>query len=556
MEADPRDVRAEITKRLGALTKERAPYIPVWQDLSDYVLGGRGRFLSDNQRMPRSNDNLYNESAKMASNTQAAGMQSGITSPARPWFKLTTPDPDMAEFGPVKEWLGKTEQLLLLIFARSNFYNAMHSMYQEIGTFGQMPVGIYENFDNVIRCVPYTVGSYSIAINGEREVDTLYREYNWTVRQVVTRFGTKNVSQTVKNLWDKGNYDETVELIHACEPNKDHVPDSPIGKKKKYRSVYLEKAGAKDKILLHAGFDEQPFICPRWEVAGEDCYATSYPGINSLGTNKSLQVEEIDKQIAIEKMHNPPLVGDSVLEQSGADLVAGGVSFVPGMAATGKPGLASVYDVNPRIAELTADIREKENRIHRHYYADLFMMITEMDRRQITATEIAERKEEKMLMLGSVLERLNNEALDPIIDRTFAIAVRAGIVPEAPPEIAGAKLRVEYISVLAQAQKAVSTASIEATAAFTMNLAQVFPDAVHKFDAMQAIDEFSKAKGTPPKVIRTDKEAEASMQAQQQAQEQAQQLAMLQQGAETAKTLGDIPSGDDSALAALAAASQ
>jgi len=552
-----KELRDQILKRHQALDKERTPYITTWQDCSDYILGSRGRFLRDQQDLhPRRNENLYNEKAKLASNVQAAGMQAGITSPARPWFELTTPDPDMAEYAPVKEWLSKTQKLMLLIFARSNFYNSMHSLYQEIGAFGQMPIGIYENFDNVIRCAPYTVGSYFLAVNGERDVDTLYREYQMTVRQVVERFGKKTPSQAVINLWDKGNYDERVPVIHAIEPNSTMKYGSPLSRDMLYRSIYVETAGRNDAVLAQLGFQEKPFIAPRWEIAGEDVYASAYPGLNSLGTNKSLQIEEIDKQIAIEKMHNPPLVGDSVLATSGADLIAGGLTYIPGMAATGKPGLQSVYDVNPRISELTEDIREKEARIDRHFYADLFMMITEMDRAQITATEIAERKEEKLLMLGSVLERLNNEALDPAIDRVFGIAERAGILPPAPPELSGQKLRVEYISVLAQAQKAVSTASIEATAAFTMQLSQVFPQARHKFNSMQAVDEYAKAKGTPPKVIYSDDEAEASMEAEQQQMQAAQQAEQAAQVAQTAQSLGNASLERGTALSALAGVPQ
>ena len=548
------ELRGEVIKRYSALEMQRSPYIGMWQDLSDYIMGGRGRFLQDDQLKVRRNENLYNEIAKIAANTLASGMQSGITSPARPWFELTTPDPELAEYGSVKTWLDQVQKRLLLVFARSNFYTAMHSMYLEMGTFGQMPVGIYEDFENVIRCVPYTVGSYCLATNGKREVDTLYREYKMTVRQMVDRFGKDNVSRSVRQCYEKKQYDEFVPVIHACEPNIGRDPASPLSKEMPWRSVYIEKNGDAEKILLQTGFEERPFICPRWEIAGEDVYATAYPGLNSIGTNKSLQIEEIDKQIAIEKMHNPPLIADAILENSGVTTSPGDISYIAGMASQGKPGMASVYEVNPRIAELTQDIKEKEARIQRHFYADLFMMITEMDRAQITATEIAERKEEKLLMLGSVLERLNNEALDPIIDRVFAIANRAGILPPPPPEIEGVDLRVEYISVLAQAQKAVATASIESTAAFTMQLSNVFPEARHKFDAMQAIDEYAKAKGAPPKVIRTDAEAQELLSAESQQAAAANQAAMAAEAANTAATLSKAEISEDNALGALAGA--
>lgn len=549
-------LREHVTNRWETLKKERSYYIDEWRDMSDFVLGARGRWLlGKGQKISdRRNPQLYNEEAKYSCNTLASGMMAGITSPARPWFKLGTPDPELMEYGPVKTWLDDVEKLLLLIFARSNFYNSVHSLYKELGAFGIGCMGMYEDFNNVIRCEPYTIGSYCIAQNGQRVVDTFYREYQQSVEQVVGTFGIDNVSRSVKDLYAKGQYDSPVDIIHAIEPNKDRNLDSPLAKDMPFTSVYFEKGQNGDNPLAIMGFEENPIMSPRWEVVGEDVYASSYPGIDSIGTNKSLQVEEMDKAVAIEKMHNPPLVGDSAINGGELDLIAGGVTYVPNMAATGKPGLQSVYDVNLRINDLKEDIMVKESRIQRAFYADLFLMVTEMDRAQITATEILERREEKMLMLGPVLERLNNELLDPAIDRVFSIAQRKGIIPEPPQELQGMDLKVEYISVLAQAQKAVSTASMESTAAFAMNLATISPDAMDKIDTDQMIDEHARAKGAPPKTIRSDEDANAIRE--QRAQQMAMQQAVEQAGqaAQAAKTLSETDTTADNALTQLSGA--
>lgn len=541
-----------ITQRNEALKTERSHYEGDWRELSDFVLGSRGRFLVEDGKTGRNrNERLYNETAKQAAHILAAGMQAGITSPARPWFKLATPDPEMMEYGPVKEWLDEVQQIMLTVFARSNFYNVMQNIYLELGVFGGGCAGIYENFDKVIRCEDYTIGSYALGLDGERRTDALYREYQSTVGSIVKRFGKENVSRATLNLFDKGSLDSKVKILHAIDKNDDRKFDSPLSKDMLWRSVYFEDGCDNHKPLLQSGFESKPFISPRWSVVGEDVYSSSYPGIDSIGTNKSLQIEELDKAIAIEKMHNPPLVGDAGIKQYGADLIAGGITYVPNMAATGRPGLSSVYDVNPRIAELTADIKEKEARIQRFFFADLFLMITEMDRAQITATEIAERKEEKMLMLGPVLESLNYEALDPIIDRAFNIAQKAGILPPPPEEMQGVDLKIEYISVLHQAQKAVSTASIEATTAFAANLSAVWPEARHKIDPMQAIDDYARAKGASPKILRGDEEANAIADQERQAMQQQQMMEQGMGAATAAKTLGDTKMNEDSVLDAL-----
>lgn len=542
--------RSHVQGRLASVKKERSPYIEEWRDMSDFIYGSRGKYLlSRGQKIDdRRNPQLYNEEAKFSANTLASGMMAGITSPARPWFKLGTPDPDLMRFAPVKTWLNDVERRLFQIFSRSNFYNSVHSMYKELGAFGTGCMGIYKNFDNVIRCEQYTVGSYCLAMNGENIVDTTYREYCRTVEQVVKQFGLDNVSRTVKQLYDKGMYDAEVQIIHAIEPNEDRRFDSPLAKDMPFVSVYYEEGETGDKPLRISGFNEDPIVSPRWETVGNDVYASSYPGIDCIGSNKSLQIEELDKAVATEKMHNPPLMADASIAQDSMDLFAGGVTFVPNMAALGHPGLRSVYDVRPDINALRESIMQKESRIQRAFYADLFLMITEMDRAQITATEIAERKEEKLLMLGPVLERLNGELLNPTIDRTFNIAVDSGLIPPPPEELQDVDLKVEYISVLAQAQKAVSTASMESTAAFAMNLASANPDALDKIDMDRMIDEYAEAKGAPPRTIRGEDEVtqiRAQRQQQMAQQQMAEQAAMASQ---TAKTLSDTQVNADNAL--------
>ena len=551
-------LKDQVLKRNEALKLERSLYVNDWQDCSDFIYGIRGRFLGETkssttsgQNKPQRNEDLYNETALFAANTLASGMQAGITSPARPWFKLQTPDPELMNYGPVKQWLDDVEQVMMQVFSRSNFYNIIHQGYRDLGAFGVTAIGCYENFDTVMRYEHYVPGSFCLSINGQREVDTLYREYAMTVKSAVSRFGLDNVSDTTRNLYNTGNYETMLNVVHGIEPNDMRKFDSPLSKDMAYRSVYFEKDCNKDKPLKLSGFQEKPFFGPRWSVMGEDVYSVLYPGMDSMGTNKGLQVQELDKAVAIEKMHNPPLVGDAALQAGGLDLIAGGVSFVPNMAATGKPGLSSVYDTNPHIADLTRDIEVKESRILRHFYADLFLMITEMDRAQITATEIAERKEEKLLMLGPVLERLDDELLNPNIDRVFARCQRVGILPPAPPELKDVDLKVEYISVLAQAQKAVSTASMEATAAFAMNLAAANPDVLDKIDMDQMVESHARAKGAPARTIRSDDEVEEMREARQQmlAQQQAQETAAL--AAQGAKTLSETQMDAGSALDAL-----
>lgn len=539
-------------KRLEALRSERSSFIALWRELSDYHLAHRGRFLtSDRNKGYKRNTKQINNKSRLANRTLASGMMSGITSPARPWFRLSTGDQDLDDIAAVKLWLHKVQNVMYKVYSQSNTYNSLHQVYAELGVFGTAAMGIFHDFDNVIWCKPYTVGSYMIGLNSQNIADTFYREYEISVGQTVKQFGIENVSQHVKKQWKDGNSEAWVKIVHAIEPNDDRDGASPLSREKPWRSVYYEsKNGARDgdeKFLRESGFDELPVVTPRWDVTAEDVYATDCPGITALGDTKALQLGERRKYQALDKIVNPPLQGPSSLKNkiNGNSV---GPNDIIWNDANGQ-GLDSIYDFRPDMNAIMAVNQEAEQRISSGFYEDLFLMLAQTDRRQITAREVAEKHEEKLLMLGPVLERLHTELLDPLIDRTFNILQRNGVLPLPPPELQNRELSVEYVSVLAQAQRLVATGAVERLSGFVGQIAAVWPEARHKIDAAKAVDEYAESLGVDPSLIRSDEQVAALVEAEQQQAAQAQAMAVAQQGAELAKTASETDTGDgDNAL--------
>ena len=542
-------------KRRAQLNSDRSGFIDYWRELSDYHLATRGRFLvSDFNKGHKRNTKQLNNTSRRAVRTLASGMMAGITSPARPWFRLSTPRPELNDVANVRNWLHDVEMIMREIFAQSNLYNSLHSAYGELGVFGSASIGIYKDFDNVVRFQNYTVGSYMWATNGKNEVDTQYREYQYTVAQTVKEFGIDNVSPQVKGLWDNGNLSAPVKICHVTEPNDDRDRQNPMAFNKKVKSLYYEMDGSNNKsdthVLRNSGFDDFPILTPRWDITGEDVYGSDCPGMIALGDTKELQLLERRLGQAIDKVANPPMQAPislrNVLNRGG--IPAGEITWVP---STADGGIKNIYEYRPDLNALQAKIDTVEQRIEESFYTDLFLMLSNSDRRQITAREIAERHEEKLLMLGPVLERLHTELLDPLIDRTFNIAQEAGILPPPPEEIQDTELRVEYISVLAQAQRMVAIGGIDQMVNFVGMTAQMNPNTIHKINFDEAIDEYGEAIGINPRIIRSaDEVAGIREQEAQQAQMQ-EQMAMAQQGAAIAKDASQIDTGGDNAVADL-----
>lgn len=534
-------------RRLEELKTIRSPWEGTWQGLADFIEPTRYR-PNNTDGGPYKRDKIVDSTATFAMRTLASGMHSGITSPARPWFRLTTFDPDLKDFAPVKEYLAAVEEKMRETFQKSNIYPAFHTGYGDLGLFGQSAGILAEDDLQVIRMQQQLHGRFWIARNEKGEATTLYRQFRWSVQRIVGRFGYDNCSSAVKQQWDAANYDKVFDINHAIEPRMTRDPSKQDKRNKPFLSNYWEETTDRGTGMLEeSGFDENPIIAPAWEIAGEDHYAMS-PGQVILGDVKMLQMEQTRKMEGIDKMVRPPMTGPTSMMNNPASLLPGALTFVDD--PTGK-GYRPAMDVRLHLGDLAQDIREVRERINQGAYADLFLMLANMDGIQPRNTfEIAERKEEKLLALGPVLENVYNGQLAPVIDRTYAILERRNELPPPPAELQGQELQVEYISTLAQAQKAVSTGAIERVTSFIGNLAAVRPDALDKLDVDETIDQYADALGAPPAMIVPDDEVQAAREARSQRQQMAENAEMANKvapavtaGADAARLLSEADAG-------------
>ncbi|HBX8072203.1 TPA: portal protein [Klebsiella aerogenes] len=543
-------LKEQLQKQQAQLTNDRSSFDPHWRELSDFINPRGSRFLvTDVNRDDRRNTKIVDPTATLAARTLSSGMMSGITSPARPWFKLATPDPDMMDYGPVKLWLEVVQRRMNEVFNKSNIYQSLPLLYASLGNYSTGAMAVLEDDSDVIRTMMFPIGSYYMANSARGSVDTCFRKFSMTVRQLVMEFGLNNVSDSVKGMWDSGNYESWIEVIHAVYPNIDRDTAKLNSKNKPIKSVYYEVGGDSDKLLRESGFDEFPIMAPRWEVNGEDVYGSSCPGMIALGQVKALQLEQKRKSQLIDKATNPPMVGPSSLRNQRVSLLPGDITYID--QVTGQDGLKPAYLVNPNTADLLADIQDTRQIINSAYFVDLFMMLQNINTRSMPVEAVIEMKEEKLLMLGPVLERLNDECLNPLIDRTFSIMARKNLLPPPPDVLQGMPLRIEYISVMAQAQKSIGLSSLSSTVGFIGQLAQAKPEALDKLNVDQAIDAFAEMSGVSPTVIVPQEQVEQVREQRAQQQQQQQMVAMGMAAAQGAKTLSEAQTADPSVLTAL-----
>lgn len=565
-------LRGHLEGRLSMLRTWRDTWwIQNYSDLATYILPRRSIWLTQSagglpspNSMTRGleiNNAILDPTATFATRICAGGLMSGLASPSRPWFKVIPALHGVTIDDEARQWLDSVEDRVYTVLARSNFYNAFAQECEDIVIFGTAVNIIYEDEKDLIRCYTPCVGEYYLASAATMRVDGLYRAFVMTVAQMVDFFGLQNCSPDIQKLWqEKGGAITTERLIaHSIEPNFP-IAGSNIGKipgNFTWREVYWMYGSGTPYPLVMRGFVDNPFTASRWSTQSNDAYGRS-PGMDILPDVRQLQVETLRKAEGIEKGVRPPLIGSAELMNKPTSQLPGHLTLLNGDVSAGK-GIRSIYEQPFDLDHISQDIALIQQRIKVGLFNDLFLMIAEGPTNQKTATEIQAKLTEKMQVIGPVIENLLSESLQPKLKRIFGILKRKGMITPPPKSLQGIPLDVEFISILALAQKSASTGGIEALMRMVGELGQIHPEVLDIPDFDETIQEYNDLLGNKQKILKGPKTVAAirtqrtKQQQQQHDSEMASKAAdVANKGASAANTLASTPVGSGSdALSAI-----
>jgi hypothetical protein len=547
--------KARCTRKLKQLRHDFASWQPHLKELADHMAPRRARWSrTDFNRGTKINNTIINNTPLLAARTMASGFMAAVTNPMSEWFRLTPPDPDLGEYGPVKRYLHVREERLRWAFSMGSYYRGLaDGIYPDLGLFGFGCGLMDEDPVRILSLKPFSIGEYYLGASSNDEVDTVGRDVPMTVHQFVEKFVLQpdgsldwsRASRGVKGLWDAGSHEHVVEVAHLVEPSWNWEPGTLGPRGMRWTSCWWEPKGDEDRLIRRGGFEQFPFLAPRWSPRDGEAYGRS-PGQEVLGDAKQLQHHEKELARLIDLSGKPPTVADENMRGARLSLVPGDNTYVPRGQTE---GFRPVFQVNPAaITALLEHIRRCEDRIDRGMFADLFARILRDDRSQrATATEIDQISQEVASMVGPVLFRLDAELYAPSIERASAILERRGFFPPPPPELQGQPIKAEFISVLHQAQKGVGLQPLRVFVSEVLALASARQDALDKLNADEIVDEIANLTGVKPDLVLSDDEVaklRAARQARQQAQEQGQAMLAAAKGA---KDLGTTPapSGDN-----------
>ena len=528
------DLVTRIITKQESLKSYRTPWENLWQDCGEYVNPNRGDFSTIRYRADTARyDKIYDTTAPLANENLASGLQGFLTSPSQRWFSLLTFDDNLNEEYAVKEWLNLATNILydrVFNIPESNFNSQAHELYLDLGSFGTAVMMVQDTPGSGITFRTFHLADCYIQENDKGFVDTLYRKYKRTGRQLIERFG-EAVPEKIVKISQKDPYRE-FEVIHAVEPSETYGEPLKKPTKKAFKSCYIL---LEEKTLLEeGGFDEFPYMVPRWSKVAGEIYGRS-PSMTSLPDIK--MVNAMMKTIikAAQKLTDPPLLVPDDGFILPVRTVPGGLNFyrsgtqdrIEPLETKGRPDIG--FDL----------LQNRREHIKAAFHVDWMQMPDQKGSPNMTATEVIARQEEKMRLMGPMIGRLQVEFLGPLIDRVFRIMNRKKLLPQAPGILEGQEMKIVYTSPLARAQKSGQLMTITRLFESMAPLFQTKPELLDNMNTDETFRYFHHLLDAPAKILNPEEKVQEERQARAEQQQQMMEAEQAKMESESAKNISE-----------------
>ncbi len=561
-----------VETRRNGLRSWRWSWLLHWQALASMFLPKRWGFLNVvANRMWRgnpANDQIVDSTPLQAVRICAAGIWTGLMSPARTWFQLAMALPQVELDQDAKDWLEDTSTRIDVVLHQSNFYTEAAQLCQDTVVFGTSPMIIYEDAETIVRCYLPCPGEYYLGNGARFTVDTLYRDFTLTVLQVVEMFGLENCPQPIQLAFQNGgvSWDGEIVICHAIEPNTE-IGGSGAKKGVRvlpalftYREVYWVRGQKDRKPLSIRGFREKPFAVARWAKRSNEPYGANSPCMEALGDSKQVQLESLRKAEFIEKGVRPPMGADPALKNEPASIVPATITYMD--TTGGKKGFWPLFEPNAQwLQGLVQDIDKVVARIQSCLYVDVFLAITRMQGVQPrNELELTKRDLERLQQLGPFIELFQTEFAGPAITRVYEIMRRRGMLRPMPKSLRDLPLKIEYQSINKIAQESAEAVALKdfltsMGAASVAAKAATLPDPLRIVDLSEWTRAMAQATHMKSKILHTAQQVEEQDAARQAAIEQEKASAMAPMATKemvsAAKSLSETPLNNGSALDAV-----
>ena len=495
----PDDLAIRICKRLDSIKATRGNRDSLVQDCYDFVDPTNGQVTRKESDGNRRHEEIFDNTAGEAYDVFVAGMYSNFTPASQRWFELSSSSKDLKKSPEVNRWFNDVTQIVYNEIAKSNFSLEIQQVYADLGIPGRAVIICLPSETGGVMYKAFHYANTYIAENKDGLVDTLYRRYEWTARQAVSKWGQK----VSKKILDAANNDSRREdkfwFIHAISPREDRDVRKRDNTNMPWMSVHIEEG---TKIVLEeSGFEEQPFACPRFYKDANEVEGRS-PAMKALSMINMINAEALTFIKKANWDADPPIMtpDDDVMSMN----VAPGMQFPyrPNEAGNKPEFLESRgrYELGQWV------LQRHESAIRTNFFMDYFALLQTLGAdKERTKFEIGERLNEKIDLLGIVTGRQFVELLNPIVNRSVNVLMRQGMFPLMPDVIKDQPgFEIEYRGRLSILAKSLNVRSIQGFTDFIAPYIDVKPDILDKIDFDEIANIGADVWGIPTQILKDD----------------------------------------------------
>lgn len=529
------DLLKNLKMRWAQLKDNRAKFEGDWteaQTYADNVVMSWGKPGEVPKRAKRYTSKPFNYNK-----TLVAGILGYAVSPSLVWFKLGLEDPKLLKGYGVKDWLEDCEKELFAMFNRSNFYKETNPAVKDSTCIGHGVVYMDEGEDGRFRYTHFPANEIFLDVNAYGDVDTCFRWYADTLRNIVDFFGEDKVCESMREQYkNKERWNDNYEILMCVYPRENYNPKFKDNKNMPFACVYIDLAN--DYIIDESGYKEFPFAVFEWERYSGFAYSSS-PAQDAMPDIKALNIIKKSSLQIAQTSAEPPMMATE--EMHDIDLSPRGITYLPTKDSRLEPvRTGENYPITLQ------ELANYEQAVKDWFYVDYFLALQEKQG-NMTATEVMELQGEKAATLTTFIVNLQ-DFLTNIISRSFQMLMRAGKLPPVPMDLAksNAIIKIDFTGPLAQNQKKHHQmgGTVQALSAIGP-IMQMFPNAGDYIDGDELMRSTMEGMGMPQNIIREDSDVkkirEMRVEAEQQAAAQAQQQAMTQALMQNANKMGEAP---------------
>lgn len=530
----------DLCARYEALKSARSTWDSWCQDLGE-VVSPRKAEITTRETQPSGDkeSKLYNTTAVQCNMTMAHGQMSYAMPFSERWFQ-TEPPAEVEQDDAARKWYSKCGEIIATGLANSNFYTEAHEACLDRSGFGTGVIYCEESLTSKsgLRFDAPPCGRYSIAENNDKMVDTVFRIREMTPMQLKAEFGPDVLPKEVVKALAKPDtaYTKKFEVCHAVYPRTDRDSSKVDNVNMPYASCYFMP---KEKALLReSGYEDNPYLVSRYLKWGSEVYGWC-PGWQALSAARQLNMLERLMDGMAEVALYPRLLIPSTLEGN-VGLGAGDITIYNPFNDS-KP---EEWGYNGRYDAGIERLQRREQEIRDAYHYDLFQMFSQLDK-QMTAREVMERASEKLVLFSPTFVRMQEEWLQPLLQRVFRIYMKQGKFPDPPESVIamdnnGPHIlppKIMFTSRVALAIRQLQSSGLMQLMEVAGPMMQIDPTTRHIIKISEALPGVARNLGVPEEWISTKEEYEGMVQQEMQAQAAQQQMAMAAEGVNAASKL-------------------